>query len=70
MVRPSVFEARQNWATEAGKMAADARAKHLIINHHIPFDPEIPDQAWLDEINTHYDGPITIARNGTAINLS
>jgi len=48
-------------AADVGKVAARARAKHLVLTHLLP--GHLPDEQWLRDISPHYDGPVTVGQD-------
>ena len=54
-------------AEQVGEVAAAANVKHLVLSHYSPTD--LPDSDWLTEINKHYSGQVTIARDGQVFAL-
>ncbi len=51
-------------AEEVGKIAAQAKVKHLVLTHLVPSDdPNIIDADWLNEVNKHYRGPVTVGKD-------
>lgn len=62
--------ASHTYAEDAGRIAREAGAGHLVINHLVPADdPELSEQDWIDAIRETWDGPLTIARDGLAIDF-
>lgn len=45
-------------STDVGAVAKRARAGHLVLSHLIP--GTLPDEAWLTDARTNYDGPVTV----------
>ena len=51
-------------AEEAGKVAAAARVKMLVLSHLVPAeDPSVPDEQWLAAARRYYSGPIVVGRD-------
>jgi ribonuclease BN (tRNA processing enzyme) len=51
-------------AEEAGRIAAEAKAKMLVLSHLIPAeDPMITDEMWIDAAGKHFSGRIVVARD-------
>jgi ribonuclease BN (tRNA processing enzyme) len=51
-------------AEDAGKIAARAAAKTLVLNHLVPSDdPALTDADWIAAARTHYEGKIVVARD-------
>jgi ribonuclease BN (tRNA processing enzyme) len=48
---------------DAGRMAAAANVKTLVINHLVPgaLNPDQMDQAYIDQISPHFTGNIIVA---------
>ncbi|RMD49108.1 MAG: MBL fold metallo-hydrolase [Alphaproteobacteria bacterium] len=65
------MHAAHSTAAEAARIAAAAGARHLVLAHLVPADdPEIGEEDWIAEVRPHYDGPVTVARDGTRIALA
>ncbi|MGH3713614.1 MAG: MBL fold metallo-hydrolase [Micromonosporaceae bacterium] len=45
---------------EAGRVAAEAGVRHLVLSHLVPGDADIADQTWIAGAARHYRGPITV----------
>lgn len=57
-------------AEEAGRIASDAGAKRLVLNHLIPADdPEIGEADWIAAVRKTWPGDLTIARDGLVVGL-
>ncbi|BCH34419.1 hydrolase [Mesorhizobium sp. L-8-10] len=57
-------------AADAGRIAADAGVGHLVLHHLIPADdPGIGESDWIDAVRTSWNGPLTIGRDGLALDL-
>ncbi|WP_037070033.1 MBL fold metallo-hydrolase [Pseudonocardia acaciae] len=54
-------------AADAGRVAAEAGAKMLVLSHLVPGDAPIPDEAWAGEAATEYDGPIVVGADLQAL---
>lgn len=53
---------------DAGRVAAAAGVKHLVLSHLVPGDdPEVSDVHWLEEAGKTFAGPITVARDGMEV---
>lgn len=60
--------ASHSTAAEAGRIAAEAGARHLVLHHLIPADdPEVGPADWERAVRETWDGPLTIARDGTEL---
>ncbi|MBZ9847327.1 MBL fold metallo-hydrolase [Mesorhizobium sp. CA14] len=63
--------ASHSFAGEAGRIASDAGAKRLVLNHLIPADdPAIGEADWIDAVRKTWSGDLTIARDGLVVPLS
>jgi ribonuclease BN (tRNA processing enzyme) len=48
-------------ATDAGRLAAAAGVKTLVLSHLVPAeDPEVTDQDWIDAARTHFRGSVIV----------
>jgi ribonuclease BN (tRNA processing enzyme) len=57
-------------AADAGRIAAEAQAGHLVLHHLIPADdPEIGEKDWIAAARQSWDGPLTIGRDGLEIEI-
>lgn len=57
-------------AADAGRVAAEAQVKHLVLHHLIPADdPEIGEEDWIAAVRQGWDGPLTIGRDGLEIEI-
>lgn len=57
-------------AEDAARIAARASVRHLVLNHLIPADdPAFGETHWVDAARTAWAGPLTIARDGLALDL-
>lgn len=55
-------------AADAGRIAAEARVGHLVINHLIPADdPAINEDHWLRAVRKSWQGALTIGRDGLVV---
>jgi ribonuclease BN (tRNA processing enzyme) len=55
-------------AADAGRVAAEAGARTLVLSHLVPCDdPTLSDTMWLEEAQRHYDGPVVIGRDLLAL---
>jgi ribonuclease BN (tRNA processing enzyme) len=62
--------ASHSLAEEAGRIATEAGAGHLVLNHLIPADdPEIGEADWIAAARKSWDGVLTIARDGLVVEL-
>ena len=50
-------------AEDAGRIAAQAGVKRLILTHLLPGDEPIPDEVWRGEAAKHFAGEIVVARD-------
>ena len=51
-------------AEDAGRVAAAAGVKTLVLSHFVPpDDPTITDQIWLDAARKHFDGEIIVGKD-------
>jgi ribonuclease BN (tRNA processing enzyme) len=58
-------------ASDAGRIAADAAVKHLVINHLIPADdPEVREADWIAAVRKTWSGRLTIGRDGHVVTIS
>ena len=52
-------------AQDAGRVAAAAGVKTLVLSHLVPADdPTVTDQMWIDAARAHFKGEIIVARDG------
>lgn len=57
-------------AEDAGRIAAQAKVGHLVLNHLIPADdPEIGEADWAAAVSKTWGGPLTVGRDGLALPL-
>jgi ribonuclease BN (tRNA processing enzyme) len=62
--------ASHSFAADAGRVAAEAEIGHLVLHHLIPADdPEIGEEDWIAAARQTWDGPLTIGRDGLAIDI-
>lgn len=62
--------AAHTFAGDAGRIAAAAAVGHLVLNHLIPADDaEIGEADWIAAARESWDGPLTIGRDGLAIDI-
>jgi ribonuclease BN (tRNA processing enzyme) len=45
---------------DAGRIAAEANVGTLVLSHLVPGDAGIPDEVWIREAATEFDGPIIV----------
>jgi len=51
-------------AEEAGRIAAEAKVKALVLSHLVPAeDPLITDEMWIDAARRHFSGRIVVAKD-------
>ena len=50
-------------AEDAGRIAAQAGVKRLVLTHLLPGDEPIPDEVWRSEAAKHFAGEIIVARD-------
>ncbi|HWK67547.1 MAG TPA: MBL fold metallo-hydrolase [Rhizobiaceae bacterium] len=63
--------ASHTFAADAGRIAAEAGVRHLVLHHLIPADdPEIGDEQWVHAVRTTWAGRLTIGRDGLVVPLS
>lgn len=63
--------ASHTMAEDAGRIAAEAGVGHLVLHHLIPADdPDFSDDDWVAAVRRTWDGPLTIGRDGLAIELA
>jgi ribonuclease BN (tRNA processing enzyme) len=62
--------ASHTFASDAARIAVEAGAGHLVLNHLIPADdPEVTEADWIDAVRAVWDGRLTIGRDGLAVPL-
>lgn len=55
-------------AADAARIAAEARVGQLVLHHLIPADdPGIGEADWLAAVRPHFDGPVTVGRDGLVV---
>jgi ribonuclease BN (tRNA processing enzyme) len=55
-------------AEDVGRIAREAGVRRLVLNHLIPADdPEVSEADWIAAVAPHFQGPLTVARDGLAI---
>lgn len=58
-------------APDVGRIARDARVKHLALHHFVPgADPAYCPKAWAAAVRTTWEGPLTLGTDGIRIDLS
>ena len=63
--------ASHTMADDAGRIAAEAEVRHLVINHLIPADdPGIGGPDWLAAVRKTWPGRLTIGRDGLVVPIS
>jgi ribonuclease BN (tRNA processing enzyme) len=56
--------AHQTSAEDAGRLAAAAEVKTLVLSHLVPADdPDVTDRMWLDAARTHFRGTVIVGRD-------
>lgn len=62
--------ASHTMAADAGRIATQAQAGHLVLNHLVPADdPQITEADWARELSATWDGPLTIGCDGLSLAL-
>lgn len=62
--------ASHTMAADAGRIATQAQAGHLVLNHLVPADdPQITEADWTRELSATWDGPLTIGYDGLSLPL-
>jgi len=62
------LHASHTLAADAGRIAAAADVKHLVLNHLIPADdPEIGEAHWMSAVRETWTGALTIGRDGLVV---
>lgn len=57
-------------AEDAGRIAAEAGVRHLVLNHLIPADdPAIEERHWVEAVRKSWQGALTIGRDGLVVAL-
>jgi len=64
---PNYLKNSHTSAEQVGEVAAAANAKHVILSHYEPTD--LPDSEWQQAIGAHFDGEVTVARDGQVFAL-
>ena len=55
-------------AEDVGRIARDAGVGHLALTHMVPDgDPDFTEEHWRAEVRKHWDGPLTIGRDGVVL---
>jgi ribonuclease BN (tRNA processing enzyme) len=55
-------------AEDAARVAQEAGVRRLVLNHLIPADdPDVSEADWIAAVAPHFKGPLTVARDGSAI---
>ena len=63
--------ASHTFAAEAGRIATEAGAGRLVLNHLIPADdPQISAADWERAVRETWSGPLTVAADGLAVPLA
>ncbi len=63
--------ASHTFAADAGRIATEAGAGHLVLNHLIPADdPEINEGHWIEAVRKSWSGALTIGRDGLVVPLA
>ena len=57
-------------AEDAGRVAAKAGVKRLVLTHLLPGDEPISDDVWRNEAAKHFAGEIVVARDNMVIGLT
>ncbi|KJS08755.1 MAG: hydrolase [Hoeflea sp. BRH_c9] len=62
--------ASHTMAADVGRIATEANAAHLVLNHLVPADdPLITETDWTGQVRTTWDGRLTIGRDGLELPL-
>ncbi|WP_394689592.1 MBL fold metallo-hydrolase [Hoeflea sp.] len=62
--------ASHTMAADVGRIATQAQAGHLVLNHLVPADdPQITEADWTRELSATWNGPLTIGRDGLSLPL-
>lgn len=57
-------------AQDVGRIARDAKVKHLALNHFVPDgDTNFTDAHWTTAVRKHWQGPLSLGRDGMRIAL-
>jgi ribonuclease BN (tRNA processing enzyme) len=63
--------ASHTFATDAGRIAAEAGVGQLVLNHLIPADdPTIGEEDWVRAVRKSWSGALTIGRDGLVVLLA
>ena len=55
-------------AEDAGKVAAEAKVKTLVLNHLSPADPRVVDDGvWIEKARRHFTGEMIVAHDGLTL---
>ena len=62
-LRASIL-AHQTSAEDAGRIAAEAGVKTLVLSHLVPAeDPQVTEEMWLEAARAHFGGPVVVGRD-------
>jgi ribonuclease BN (tRNA processing enzyme) len=50
-------------SADAGRVAAEANVKMLVLNHLVPTEPPAPDEEWIAPAREHFKGQIVLGRD-------
>jgi len=50
-------------AEDAGRVAAAANVKMLVLTHLVPTEPPGPDEDWIAPARRHFDGSIVLGHD-------
>ena len=65
------LHASHTTAEDAGRIAAAAGVRRLVLNHLVPpDDARFTDADWIKAARTHFDGPVDLGRDGMEIPLN
>jgi len=64
----AAVEAYHTTATEVGALAAEARARSLLLTHIVP--PDVPPERLLAEVRKHYAGPVIVGEDLVTVDLA
>lgn len=57
-------------AEDVGRIARNARVKHLALNHFVPDgDPNFKESHWENAVRENWDGPLTLGKDGITLAL-
>ncbi|HEY4192913.1 MAG TPA: MBL fold metallo-hydrolase [Mesorhizobium sp.] len=63
--------ASHSFAGEAGRIAAEAAVRKLVLNHLIPADDmEIGEADWIEAVRKSWDGELLVGRDGLVVALA